>query len=140
MIGTIGRDPDFGVDILTSAIMDFPGGQSIFTCSTRVVPSQRVQILGESGRIEIAIPFNAPSDRPTRIYVDSGADISGGGVETLEFDPADQYRIQGDLFSRAVRENTDLPVPLEYSIKNMSVIEAIVRSTKSGRWEQPADA
>jgi len=137
VIGTIERDADFNVDVLTSAILEFPGGQSIFTCGTRMVPSQRVQILGTKGRIEIAIPFNAPSDKPTKIYVDDGSDISGAVIRTLEFEPSDQYRVQGDLFSRAVRENTEVAIPLEYSIKNMAIIEAIFNSTRSGHWEQP---
>jgi predicted dehydrogenase len=137
VIGVVERDSSFGVDILTSAILDFPGGQSVFTCGTRMVPSQRVQVLGTNGRIEIAIPFNAPSDKPTRIYVDDGSDISGGGIQTLEFEPADQYRIQGDLFSKAIRENGEVAVPLEYSIKNIAIIEAIFRSATTGRWERP---
>ena len=53
------------------------------------------------------------------------------------FPAADQYTLQGDAFARAVRENTEVPVPLEDSIGNMAVIEAIFRSGKSGQWEQP---
>jgi predicted dehydrogenase len=40
----------------------------------------------------------------------------------------DQYTIQGELFSRAILENTEVPVPLEDALKNMAVIEAIFRS------------
>jgi predicted dehydrogenase len=45
--------------------------------------------------------------------------------------------MQGDDFSKAVLENTEVPVPLEDAIKNMAVIEAIFRSGESGRWENP---
>jgi hypothetical protein len=31
----------------------------------------------------------------------------------------------------------ELPVPLEGSIRNMAAIEAIFRSAKSGKWEEP---
>jgi hypothetical protein len=34
-----------------------------------------------------------------------------------------------------VFENTEVPVPLEDSIANMAVIEAIFRSGNSGQWE-----
>jgi predicted dehydrogenase len=61
--GLLERDPDFGIDRLTSAILEFPSGQSIFTCSTQLVPYQRMQICGTRGRMEIEIPFNAPPDR-----------------------------------------------------------------------------
>jgi predicted dehydrogenase len=50
----------------------------------------------------------------------------------------DQYTLQGDRFSRAVRGLDDVAVPLEDSLRNMAVIDALVRSADSGRWERPA--
>jgi predicted dehydrogenase len=131
----IDRDPRMKIDRLTSAILDFPAGQSIFTCATQLVPYQRMQIFGTRGRVEIEIPFNGPPDRPCRIFLDDGNDLFGSGIETLEFPVCDQYTIQGDLFSRAVRDDGEVPVPLESSICNMAVIDAIVRAAGSGKWE-----
>lgn len=131
--GLVERDPDMCTDRLTSAILNFPGGQSVFSCSTQLVPYQRVQILGTRGRIEIEIPFNAPPDRPSRLFVDSGADL-----RTEEFPVCDQYTIQGDLFSLAICEGGEVPVPLEDAMRNMAVIEALFRSAQTGRWETPA--
>jgi predicted dehydrogenase len=121
-IGLIDRDPELKVDRLTSAILDYPSGQAIFTCSMQLVPYQRVHIFGTKGRIEIEIPFNAPPDRPCRIWV---------GDREEEFPVCDQYTIQGDAFSRAIREGGEVPVPLEDSVKNMAVIDAIFRSAES---------
>ncbi len=135
--GIIEKDPEMRIDRLTSAILDFPSGQSIFTCSTQLVSYQRMQFLGTKGRIEIEIPFNAPIDRPCRIFIDDGRDVFGGGITTETFPMCDQYTIQADAFSRAVREGTEVPVPLEDAIKNMAVIEAIFRSAESGKWETP---
>jgi predicted dehydrogenase len=135
----IERDPEMKIDRLTSFILAFPSGQAVFTCSTQLAPYQRVHILGSAGRVEIEIPFNAPSRHPCRVFVDSGADLFGGGIETIEFPPVNQYTIQGDLFSRAIRESADPPIPLEDSIRNMCVIESVFRSAESGRWEVPAD-
>ena len=137
VLGLVERDPDMKVDRLTSAILDFPSGQSIFTCSTQLVPYQRMHFLGTQGRIEIEIPFNAPPDRPCRILIDDGRDVFGGGIAIENFPVCDQYTIQADAFSRAVREGTEVPVSLEDAVKNMAVIEAIFRSTDSGRWETP---
>lgn len=131
------RDPEMLIDRLTSAILDFPSGQSIFTCSTQLVPYQRMQFFGTKGRIEIEIPFNAPNDRPTRIFIDDGRDLFGGGITTEPFPVCDQYTLQGDAFSRAIREDSPVPVSLEDAIKNMAVIEATFRSGESGRWETP---
>ena len=135
--GVIIEDPEMRTDAVTSGILDFPAGQSVFTCSTQVVPYQRVQIFGTAGRIEVEIPFNAPPDQACRIFVDPGTDVSGRETEIVEFPVCDQYTIQGDLFSKSVREGTPLPVPLEGSVQNMAVIDAVFRSAKSGRWEEP---
>jgi predicted dehydrogenase len=137
VVGCIDRDPKMLTDRLTSAILDFPAGQAIFTCSTQLVPYQRVQFFGTKGRIEIEIPFNASPDRPTRLFIDDGSDLFGGGVTTETFPVCDQYTLQGDAFSKAVLENTEVPVPLEEAIKNMAVIEAIFSSANSGNWESP---
>jgi predicted dehydrogenase len=136
VLGLLERDPATGTDTLTSMLLDFPSGHAVGTCSTRTVPYQRVQILGTTGRLEVAIPFNAPPDRPCRLFVDDGRDLFGGGVETMALDTCDQYTVQGDLFSRAVLENTDVAYPLEMSLRNMRLIEAVFRSAHSGRWER----
>jgi predicted dehydrogenase len=135
VVSLIEDSSDTGTDILTSALLDFPSGQSIFTCSTRLTPYQRVQILGTKGRIEVQIPVNAPPDQPLKVFIDDGTDLSGGAIETLTFSPEDQYTIQGDLFSQAIQEDKDVAVPIEESIKNMAVIEAIFKSAKTGGWE-----
>jgi predicted dehydrogenase len=134
VVGLIERDPEFDTDRLTSALLDFPGGQAIFTCSTQIVPYQRVHFLGTKGRIEIEIPFNAPKDRPTRLFIDETGDIFGGGIVTEEFPTADQYTMQGDAFSKAALEGAEVPVPLEDAIANMAVIEAVFRSAETGGW------
>jgi predicted dehydrogenase len=134
VVARIDRDPKMHTDRLTSAILDFPAGQAIFTCSTQLVHYQRVHFLGTRGRIELEIPFNAPLDRPTRLFVDDGSDLSGRGVTTETFPVCNQYTAQGDAFSRAVLENTEVPVPLEDAIKNMAVIDAILHSADTGEW------
>ena len=138
VIGLVDRDPNFKTDRLTSALLDFGAGQAIFTCSTQLVPYQRVQFFGTTSRIEIEIPFNAPKDRPTRIFVDDTGELFGSGIKTEAFPTADQYTMQGDAFSRAVLDNTEVPVPLEEAISNMAVIEAIFRSAETGQWEKRA--
>ena len=93
--------------------------------------------MGTIGRIEVEIPFNAPPDRPCRIAIDNGGDLSGKDIRHEEFPVCDQYTIQGDAFSRAIREGIAVPVPVEGAVRNMAVIEAIFRSAESGRWERP---
>jgi predicted dehydrogenase len=134
-IAAIDRDPKLGIDRLTSMVLDFGTAHAIGTCSIQMVPYQRMMIFGTRGRIEIEIPFNAPRDRPCRLLVDNGSDLFGAGIERIEVDSCDQYTIQADLFSEAVRGERAPAYPLEDSIRNMAVIDAVFRSAVSGTWE-----
>lgn len=122
------RDPEMGIDIVTSAVLGFPGGgQSSFACSIRAEPYQRVHVFGTRGRIEIEIPFNIPPDRETRIFVTAGGDPPVvPATETRSFAPADQYSIQAALFAQAVLEGTEVAVPVADAVANLKVIEAIL--------------
>jgi len=128
--GIIEEDPNMKVDRLTSGILEFASGSSTFTCATQLVPYQRVNIFGTKGRIEIEIPFNAPSDRPCKVWYGDG-----NKIEEVVLEVCNQYTIQGDLFSRAVLEDRDVPVPLEDAVANMKVIEALISSARSRKWE-----
>lgn len=136
VLGLIERDAENGTDTLTTAVLDFAEGHSTFTCSTRLAPYQRMIFVGTRGRLEVLIPFNAPNDRPLKIMFDEGSDLTGASAETIELPVCDQYEIQGWLFSQALRENREQPIPLEDAVNNMSVIDAVFRSAKTGQWEK----
>lgn len=135
--GTAEIDPRFGVDRLTSMVLDFDGRHAIGTCSTQLQYYQRIQIVGTRGRIEIEIPFNAPPDRPCRMALDRTGELAGGGVEVIELDVCNQFTLQAEEFAAAIIEDRPQPAPLEDAVANMACIDAILRSSKSGRWEQP---
>jgi predicted dehydrogenase len=128
------RDPVTGVDVLTSAILEFEGGVADFTCSTRVAPDQGVHIYGSRGRISIGIPFNIPPDRPTQIFVTAGGDSPVAGTEVLEFDPADQYAVEGERFAAAVLDDEPVPLPPDDAVANLRVMESIFEAAR-----RPAD-
>ena len=135
VVSLVERDPAMGTDRLASCLLDFPQGHGSFTCSTQLTPFQRVKAFGTRGRLEIEIPVNAAPDRPARIMIDDGRDLYAGGLEVRTFDLCNQYTMQGDAFSRAIREGGALPMSLEDSIANMRVIDALFRSEKSAAWE-----
>ena len=100
---------------------------------------QTMRFYGTKGFIAPEIPFNATPGGTSRITIDDGRDLSGGGAVVEEFAACDQYTLQGDQFSRAVREGGQPPVPLEDSIRNMAVIDAIVHAAETGGWVRPAE-
>jgi predicted dehydrogenase len=129
VLGIVEYDPLLKVDRLTSAILDFGAGTSTFTCGTQITPYQRVNIFGTRGRVEIVIPFNAPANQPTTIFYQQG-----DRIEEIRLEACDQYTIQGDLFSQAVHNDSEVPTPLADALANLQVIEAIFRSAQSGAW------
>jgi predicted dehydrogenase len=122
-------DATSGVDVVTAAILRFPGGIASFTCSTRTESDQRVDIYGTTGRISIEIPFNIPPDRPTRVFVTAGGDPPvAPATETLTFETADPYSAEATAFAAAVLDGTPPAVEPEDAVANLRVIERILAS------------
>ena len=129
VVGLVEFDPTFKTDRLASGMLDFGAGTATFTCSTQLASYQRVNIYGTEGRIEIEIPFNAPPDKPCRIWHQRGAD-----VKEIVFPICDQYTLQGDAFALAVLNDTPVPTPLEDALANMRVLERVLQSARENRW------
>ena len=132
VFGKIEYDPGFETDRICSGILDFVQGTSTFTCSTQLVPYQRVNVFGTKGRIEIEIPFNAPPDKPCKMFFQNNEKI-----DEIEIKICDQYTIQGDLFSLAVLKNEKVPTPIEDAVANMKVLEAVIQSAEKEEWCTP---
>jgi predicted dehydrogenase len=129
--GVIRRDPRFDTDVLSSAILDFGGRQATFTCSTQLIDDQRVHLVGTEGRLLVEIPFNIPPDIPTRILRFWGGDPPRApNSEIYDISPADQYGVQGDAFSRAVRLGEPVPTPPEDALGNLVVIEKLLATSQ----------
>jgi predicted dehydrogenase len=137
VLGWAEFDPRFRTDRLASAILDFETGTSTFTCATQLAPYQRVNLLGTAGRIEIEIPFNPPWDRPARIWHQAGHQ-PGGAIEEIALPRCNQYGLQGDAFSLAVRNGRPALPKIEDAVANMRVIEAVFESQQTGRFVEMA--
>jgi predicted dehydrogenase len=137
VVSLIDRDPNFRTDRTTSALMDFGGGRHLtFTASTQAMNYQRFNILGTKGRVEIVIPFNAPQGGAMTIYLDKKGQVGDATAEAIKLPRVDQYQLQGEVFSRAVR-GKKLEFGVEDAILQMRVIDALFRSENSGNWEKP---
>jgi predicted dehydrogenase len=135
VVSLVDRDPTFGTDRLFSAMLDFGAGRQLnFSVSMQCVPYQRVQLFGSKGRIEIQIPFNAPQGASTRIFIHDGSSLDSTSVRVETLPECDQYQLQGEAFSRAVRGEIALPTGVEDAVQNMRIIDALYASERSGAW------
>ena len=123
------------VDWMASMILDFEGRHAVGTCSTQLAHGQRITIAGTNGRIEIEIPFNAPPGYGCRLFKDSGKDLKGSSIETIAVEPCDQYTLQAEAFSKAIRKEAAWPFPISDAVQNMRIIDALYKSGESGKWE-----
>jgi len=117
------RDPESGVDLLTSGTLAFATGVASFTCATRLEPDQRVHVYGTEGRISIGIPFNIPPLLPTQVFLTTGRNApEAWTTETIDIPAADAYACEVDAFAAAVLDGAPVPVPMADAIANMAVI------------------
>jgi len=113
-------DPQFGVDRLTSGLLNFGSGASVFSCSTQSQHDQYVKIYGTKGALHLDWSFNYDFDKETilKIYI--------GDEETVErFAPCDQFSLQADSFASSVLDDKPTFISIDDTIGNMGVIDKI---------------
>lgn len=133
VLAAIDFDPRFSTDRHVWGILEFPSGRADFYCSTQAASAQKVQIFGSEKRLEIAIPFNAPNQEPCVVTLSTDSKFPEA-EERVSFPACDQYTIQGDEFSRAILEGTEVPVPLSDALGNVRVLNALFESAARGGW------
>ncbi len=131
------RDPQTGIDRLGMVMLDYGSVQCGFQYSTQLVPRQTMQFFGDRARLVVEVPFNAPNDVASRLSLYEGPGLGDVAVETIEIPACDQYGVMGDAFAAAVQDGIPQPVPLENSLANMKVIDAVFRAAANGSWERP---
>lgn len=114
------KDPDFDIDRLTSGLMSFGSGTSVFTCSTQCHKGQYVKIFGTKGMLELDWPFNPDFSKDTVLNIEIGEE------HTNEvFAPCNHFTLQADEFADAIRTNSPARISLDDSIGNMEVIDRL---------------
>ena len=89
--------------------------------------------MGTKGRIEIEIPFNAPPDKPNRLFV-QGMQMNEGTWHSMPV--SDQYQLQAENFGRIIRKKEKPVYGVEDAITSMRILDALSKSGKSGKFEK----
>jgi predicted dehydrogenase len=135
-LGMSDIDPAFGTDRRFSAILDMGGSRAVqFSVATQSVPHQRVHLFGTRGRIEITVPFNQPQTLPVTYFVHHGESLDGLDATAHHVDAADQYALLAESFSRQIQTSEPDASGLDDAIAQAKVIDAVLRSVGSGRFE-----
>jgi predicted dehydrogenase len=138
--GVIDRDPAFGVDRLTTAILDYGDAQATLTVSSQAggtswATQQHAVGAGRPGLAALRLPLcpGAADRLPDR----GGRRLQRrrlGDPRVEPFEPVNQYALQIDRFSRLLRGETAPSWPIEDALITLRVIEAIFESARDGAW------
>jgi predicted dehydrogenase len=140
VIATMDRDLSFGIDRLSTAVLDYGGRHAVFTVATQSGPSswathQQLTVLASAGWLRCDFPF--AHARPTGCRVEIGDSGSVGCLptSTMVFEPVNQYVLQVERFSRHLL-GEDVPSwPIEDAAVTLGTIEALFESARTGRWQ-----
>ncbi|MDQ6693597.1 MAG: Gfo/Idh/MocA family oxidoreductase [Chloroflexota bacterium] len=122
-----------GVDTSLVGTLEFPGDLlGIMDCSFQVgsTMQQWLQISGTEGLIKLERPFS-PDGIDATIIVDK---VDGTSEpEHVHVTGANQYQLMVEHFARAALEGHPLSYPLEDSLVNMRVLDALLEAAHSGQ-------
>ena len=130
---SVARHETFGTDSYSSIRADFGTFELSFYLSTELAARQVMVFHGDAGYIEVHSPFNAG------LYDDQRVTLFDRGHEQAtvwRFAGAQQYRLQVEAFARKVAGGEAEIFPLEDSVRNQKVIDAIFRAGESEGWER----
>jgi predicted dehydrogenase len=117
-------DAEFGVDRRVAGCLEFPGGRALFDCAFDLPFRPDLEIVGERGTLHFPRAWQ-PAEEAV-LLVD-------GRSETLP--PANHYVAMFEHFSRSILEGSAPRYDAEDAVRQMGVLDAIVRSMRSGAAE-----
>ncbi|MGE0503590.1 MAG: Gfo/Idh/MocA family protein [Rhizobiaceae bacterium] len=130
---TVERDVKFGTDIYSSTKADFGDFHLTFYCSTQMALRQFMVFHGDKGFIEVHAPFNAGIYDHHRIELHNQGHTE---ATVFRFPGTSQYRLEVEAFAKAAKGENVPVFPLEDSVKNQKVIDAILRAGGHEGWEE----
>lgn len=127
---TVDYDPQFKIDRYASVRADFDSFELSFYISTQLANRQHIAFHGDKGFIELTCPFNSNLYEGDEVRLHNAAHNE---VQSWRYTGLDQYQLQVEAFVRAVN-GKEMVLPLEDSVKNQRVLDAIFASAKGGHW------
>jgi len=113
-----------GVDVTTLALLEFPDNRfASFSCSMLLQRSNRYEVVGSEGSIEVPTAF-VPGNTDVVLRV---SDRSGSTEVVVP--GVDQYRLEVEHFSKCILDGTSLTYPAENGLATMRTIDAVRSSS-----------
>jgi predicted dehydrogenase len=140
VMATLERDPQFGIDRLSSALLDYGDAHAAITVASQSGPDawathQQLSVVGARGWLRCDFPF--AQARPTSCRIELGDHNSVGALPTatFTFEPVNQYQWQVERFSRLLLGERVASWPIEDALSTLRTIEALFESARSEKWQ-----
>jgi predicted dehydrogenase len=125
------RDPEFGTDVHANVRADFGGFELDFYLSTQLADRQIMVFHGDQGFLEVKSPFNAQGYGAEELELTTR---NHGESRVFRFPDSRQYRREVQAFASAALGHGGEVFPLEDSLRNQRVIDAIYRAAERDGW------
>lgn len=141
VVAAMEHDPVFGIDRLTSALLDYGAGHAALTVATQAGTAawgshQQLSVLGANGWLRFDFPYAHARPTASRIELGDAASVGSLPTRTFSFEPANQYALQIERFSRLLLGDAVPSWPIEDALGTLRTIEAIFASARSGGWQE----
>ena len=143
VVAALERDPAFGTDRLSSALLDYGDRHAAFTVGTQAGSDawgthQQFSVLGSRGWLRMNFAF--AHARPTACQIEVGDASSVGSFPTASytFEPVDHYLLQVERFSRRLLGHAVPSWPIEDALDTLRTLEALFASAREDGWQTVA--
>ena len=140
VVAALERDPAFGIDRLSSALLDYGDRHAAFTVGTQAGSDawgthQQLSVLGSKGWLRMNFAF--AHARPTACSIEVGDASSVGAfpTATYTFEPVNHYLLQVERFSRLLLGQNVPSWPIEDAANTLRTIEALFASARQDGWQ-----
>lgn len=139
VVAALDIDPAFGIDRLSSALLDYGTCQATLTVATQGGPNgwgthQQMSVLGATGWLNLDFPCAHARPTPCHIAIGDASSVGSFATQVLEFAPANQYELQVERFSRKLLGDAVASWPIEDALDTLRTVEALFASSKTGGW------
>ena len=138
VVAAIDRDPAFGTDRLSTALLDYGDRHATLTRTQAGSASwgthQQLTVLGGTGWLRFDFPY--AHARPAACYeVGDASTVGSLPTSTFKFEPMNHYALEVDRFSRLLLGHNVPGWPIEDAVNTLRTIEALFESARTGSWQ-----
>ncbi len=139
VVAALEIDPVFGIDRLSSALLDYGGCHAAFTVATQSGgdgwgSQQHLSILCARGWLRFNFPYSQVQPTACCIELGDSASVGAFPTTTFTFAATNQFVLQAERFSRLVLGEPVSGWPIEEAFDTLRTIEGLFESARAGTW------